>query len=256
MPQIGSWNKHTFEMSENLIRGFTDMTIEGACEVTEKNTKQQKYVERKYGEIPVITLTVGLNALVGVTDVMGEAMTFVEEATAGAMDYFYLGSKKLLPCKVRLTKAEVVEITHMPGKGDVWVSSKVKLTLKQGAESDQGGGGSSGGGSSGGGSKKPSVKNPAPTLDAAAIVGGITSLITTGINAAKSLVEKAKAASAQAKNNQVDAITSAAPTLPDRVTQINSDSAQKVSATTGRASDNAAKKITSLPSKNQYVAIN
>ena len=256
MPQIGSWNKHTFEMSENLIRGFTDMTIEGACEVTEKNTKQQKYVERKYGEIPVITLTVGLNALVGVTDVMGESMAFVAEATAGEMDYFYLGSKKLLPCKVRLTKAEVVEITHMPGKGDVWISSKVKLTLKQGAESDQGGGGSGSSGSGTGGSQKPSVKNPAPTVDVAgAIVDGIKSMITTGINAAKSLVEKAKAASAQAKNNQIDAITSAAPTLTNRVTQINSDSAQKVSATTGRASDNAAKKITSLPSKNQFVAI-
>lgn len=234
VPQIGSWNGHTFEVSENLIRGFTEMSIKGGCEVTEKNTKQQKYVERKYGEIPSISLIVGLNAMVGVTDVMEESMTFISEATEGAMDYFYLGSKKLIPGKMRLTEAEVVEIAHMPGKGDVWISSKVKLTLKQGTENDGGGGGSNPG------SKKPSVKKPTPTAAETAsklinAVGtAVNTVVTTGINAVKTLIEKAKTASAQAKNNKVDAVTSAAPTLTNKVTQINQNSAQKITATTGQ----------------------
>ena len=236
MPQIGSWNKHTFEISENLIRGFTDMTIKGGCEVTEKNSKQQKYVERKYGEIPSVTITVELNAMVGVTDVMGESLAFVQEATDGATDYFYLGSRKLLPCKVRLTEAEIVEISHMPGKGDVWISSKVKLTMKQGTETDGGGGSGSSPGS-----QKPSTTKTTPTAaeTAAKIISTVgdaaKTVITTGINAVKTLIDKAKAASAQAKNNQVDAVTSAAPVLADRVSQINKDSANKVTTTTGRA---------------------
>lgn len=250
MPQIGNWNGHTFEVSENLIRGFTEMSIKGGCEVTEKNTKQQKYVERKYGEIPSISLVVGLNAMVGVTDVMGESMTFISEATAGAMDYFYLGSKKLIPGKMRLTEAEVVEITHMPGKGDVWISSKVKLTLKQGTENDGGGGSGSNPGSN-----KPSVKKPTPTAAETAskiinaVGNAVGTVVTTGINAVKTLIEKAKTASAQAKNNQVDAVTSAAPTLTNKVAQINQNSAQKITATTGQMINQAKKLLQKVTTK-------
>ncbi|MBR3740542.1 MAG: hypothetical protein IKN04_08785 [Clostridia bacterium] len=238
MAQIGNWNGHTFEVSDKLIRGFSEMSIKGGCETTEKNANQQKYVERKYGEIPSITFVVGLNAMVGVTDVMGESMAFIEEATAGAADYFYLGGKKLLPGKMRLTEAEVVEIAHMPGKGDIWISSKVRLTLKQGTESDGGGSAGSGsGGSSDTGSQKQSVKSPTPTQiaeTADAIKNAVGNAVTTGINAVKTLIENAKAASTQSKNNQVDAITSAAPST-SRVTQINKDSSKKVTATTGRS---------------------
>ena len=154
MATIANWNGHTFEVSPHLIRGFTDMSIKAGCETTDKNSGKQKYVERKYGEIPEISMTVGLSAQTGVTNVFKEAMEFVEEATEGATAYFYLGSSKLLPGKMMLTNAEVGDIVHMPGKGATWISCDVKLTFKRGSGSSSGEGGSSGGGggSSGGGS--------------------------------------------------------------------------------------------------------
>ena len=106
MAVMANWNGHTFEISPNLIRGYTDMTIKGSCETTTKNSEKQKYVEHKYGEIPEIKMTVGLNAMTGVTDVFGEAMQFVKEATEGACNYFYIGTSKLIPAKMMLTEAE------------------------------------------------------------------------------------------------------------------------------------------------------
>ncbi|MBR3740560.1 MAG: hypothetical protein IKN04_08880 [Clostridia bacterium] len=242
MATIANWNGHTFEVSPKLIRGLTDLTIKGSCETTDKNSDKQKYVEHKYGEIPEISTTVELNALTGVTDVMKEALEYVQEATDGATAYFYLGSAKLLPAKMMLTKAEIVEIVHMPGQGDKWISCKVKLTFKQGTESD----GKSSSGGSGSSSQKPSVKAADVKKTADALANGVKTLVTTGLNFAKGIIDKAKEASRdkltggleyqnslvdQAKKNEIDAVTQAAP----RVTQTTSDSSEKVTATTGRA---------------------
>ena len=136
MPQIGNWNGHVFEVSDRLIRGFTELSIQGGCETTEKNTNEQKYVERKYGNAQSISLVVGLNALLGVTDVQGEAMQFVAEAEAGATAYFYLGSRKLVSCQMMLTRADVVEIVTAPGRGDRWISCNVRITLQQASDND------------------------------------------------------------------------------------------------------------------------
>lgn len=136
MPQIGNWNGHVFEVSDRLIRGFTELSIQGGCETTEKNTNEQKYVERKYGNAQSISLVVGLNALLGVTDVQGEAMQFVAEAEAGATAYFYLGSRKLVSCQMMLTRADVVEVVTAPGRGDRWISCNVRLTLTQASDND------------------------------------------------------------------------------------------------------------------------
>ena len=138
MPQIGNWNGHVFEVSDRLIRGFTELSIQGGCETTEKNTNEQKYVERKYGNAQSISLVVGLNALLGVTDVQGEAMQFVAEAEAGATAYFYLGSRKLVSCQMMLTRADVVEIVTAPGRGDRWISCNVRITLQQASDNDGG----------------------------------------------------------------------------------------------------------------------
>ena len=146
MAVIAQWNGHTFEVGSKLIRGFTELSITGGCETTDKNTDKQKYKEHKYGEAPKITLTVQLNALTGVTNVWSEAMQYIDEAAAGATDYFYTGGYKLVPAKMMLTKAQVSEIVMMPGRGDEWISADVQLTFEQGTKLD----GSSGGGGKGG----------------------------------------------------------------------------------------------------------
>ena len=223
MSQIGSWNGHTFEVSDRLIRGFTELQIQGGCETTEKNTNEQKYIERKYGNAQTISLVVGLNALAGVTDVYAEAMQFISEAVAGETAYFYLGSRKLLPCQLMLTQASVVEIVTMPGRGDVWISANVRLSFQQGSDNDGGSGGSSGssgGGSGGTGSTAETSSASASsgittseiatfavstalsiaTGNVAAAVPAVTIAAKSAMNYVKNLSEKAKSTSAKAKD--------------------------------------------------------
>lgn len=251
MATIANWNGHTFVVSPSLIRGFTDMTIKGACETTDKNSDKQKYVERKYGEIPEISMTVGLNAQTGVTDVFQEAMEFVQEATAGATSYFYMGSSKLIPAKMMLTQAEVVQIVHMPGEGNKWISCDVKLTFKQGGKNDSGsgksGGGSSGSGSlksSGSGSKKASVKTNTLTDVVTNVVDAAKDLANRGLNFVKSLISNAKAGSS---TKTTGGLTLANSILQNKATTTTSSSSTKKGATTSRNCEITTKKITRVP---------
>lgn len=227
MATIANWNGHTFEVSPNLIRGFTDLTIEGGCETTTKNSSKQKYEERKYGESPTISMTAHLNAQLGVTDVRAEAMEFVQEATEGACAYFYLGTAKLFPAKLILTKASINQIVHMPLSGDTWISCDVKLTFKQGTKND----GSSGSSSSSGGSssKKKSVKrSTGSTASPTPLIGPATK----GLNA---LI-------AQAKSNSKETVKAGLSYQAARLevkTTKTSSSAKKTSATTGRTMSTA-----------------
>ena len=244
MATIANWNGHTFEVSPSLIRGFTDMTIKGACETTDKNSDKQKYVERKYGEIPEISMTVGLNAQTGVTNVFKEALEFVQEATEGATAYFYMGSSKLLPAKMMLTQAEVVEIVHMPGQGAKWISCNVKLTFKQGTKNDSGSG--TGGGSSGtGGTQKATVKTSTLTSLVTTVVEGAKSAITTGINFVAGLIDKAKEASKQKTTGGLAYQTG----LVDKATTTQTDSSKKTTPTTSKNCEITLKKITRVPNK-------
>lgn len=227
MPQIGNWNGHVFEVSDRLIRGFTELSIQGGCETTEKNTNEQKYVERKYGNAQSISLVVGLNALLGVNDVQGEAMQFVAEAEAGATAYFYLGSRKLVSCQMMLTRADVVEVVTAPGRGDRWISCNVRLTLTQASDNDgsipaSDAGAGSGGGSGGGKAEETeaptaSGKWPPDNKEIAAFAASTALGIATGnpavlvpaltlgakgaINFVQNAMEKAKANSAKAKGD-------------------------------------------------------
>jgi len=228
VPQIGNWNGHVFEVSDRLIRGFTELSIQGGCETTEKNTNEQKYVERKYGNAQSISLVVGLNALLGVNDVQGEAMQLVAEAEAGATAYFYLGSRKLVSCQMMLTRADVVEIVTAPGRGDRWISCNVRITLQQASDndgsipaSDTGEGSGGGGGGSGkaeetetaaqSGKWPPDNKEIATfavstalgiaTGNPAALVPAITTGAKIAMNFAQNAMEKAKANSAKAKGD-------------------------------------------------------
>ena len=131
MADIASWNKHLFVVKPNLIQSFEDLSIKGSCKTEDKEKDKQTYVERKNGEAAEVSFTIALNALTGCKDVYGEAKSYVNEARAGAVDYFYLGSKKAINAKMMLTKAEIQEIVTLPGKGEKWVSCKVKITMKQ-----------------------------------------------------------------------------------------------------------------------------
>lgn len=233
MATMGNWNGHTFEVSPNLIRGFTELSIKGSCETTTKNSKKQKYVERKYGEIPEISLTVGLSALTGVTDVYSEALAFVKEATQGATAYFYLGSTKLLPAKAMLTSAEVVEIVNAPGQGDKWLSCNVKLTLKQGSKTDEGSGSSGSSGSSGGGgSKKKSVKTTGVTTKAPLLKTMTQADVQAALNSVTTSTRKAKEASAGKVTGYT--LQSAMDAAGIKQTKSSGNTAVKKNATTGR----------------------
>ena len=247
MAQMANWNGHTFTVSPNLIRGFTDLSIKGGCETTDKNSEKQKYVERKYGEIPEIGMTVGLNALTGVTDVFSEAMAFVKEAMEGACAYFYLGTSKLLPAKMMLIQAEVVEVVNLPGKGDKWISCNVKLKFKQGSKNDGGGSSSNPGNNKPPAEKKKeSVKTPGT-----GVTVGKNDALTVGKNKAKDYVKSmmntllndpvvvaqtAKAASKDSKTTTTSMMIKSKEEVEQAIkqTKTTTNSATKVSPTTGR----------------------
>ena len=242
MATMGNWNGHTFVVSPSLIRGYTDLSIEGGCETTTKNSDKQKYEERKYGESPTVSFTIGLNAQLGVTDVYGEAMEFVKEATEGACAYFYLGATKLIPAKLILTKATVTEIVNMPGRGDQWISCDVSLTLKQGAKTDGSNGVSSGSGA--GGSAKASVK----TSGAKTSVKEISP--TEMLNNVKNFISNAKTASSEKTTGGLQYLD----TMASKAAQSTKTTATKVNATTNRKCDITKDKIT-LVGKSPAIAV-
>lgn len=248
MATIANWNGHTFEISPNLIRGFTDFTIKGSCETTTKNSNKQKYEEHKYGESPQIGMTIGLNAMTGVTDVFSEALEFVQEATDGACAYFYMGTKKLIPAKLILVSAEVTEVVHMPGEGCKWISCDVKVSFKQGTKDDGKSGSGSGDGSNG--SKKTSVKTTSAVAKNAAkgaVAGALSAvkgLVEKGINGLKSLISNAKSAST---NKTTGGLTLANSILQNKATTTTSSSSTKKGATTSRNCEITTKKITRVP---------
>jgi hypothetical protein len=152
MGQVGRWNGHKFEVSPSKIYSFSDLTIKGEMEAKDVKKSKAGYVSRKSGKPTEVSLTVKLNAYTG-CDVRAEALKFVTEARAGKKDYFYVGSKKLVTCKLILTSATVSNpVISASGK---WVSADVKMTMKQCGKGDgdgsNGDGGSGGGGGGGGG---------------------------------------------------------------------------------------------------------
>lgn len=154
--EIARWNGHIFEVSSEVVRGFTGLSITGSTETEDTESGGQKYVSRKNGKPKQITLTAILNAQFG-CDVKAEAMAFVEEATASEKDYFYIGGKKLMECSLMLVQADVSEVAIAPG--GTWVRANVKLTLKQCSKND-----GSANGSGNGTTNKTSVKQENPKV--------------------------------------------------------------------------------------------
>lgn len=156
--EIARWNGHIFEVSSEVVRGFTGLSITGSTETEDTESGGQKYVSRKNGKPKQITLTAVLNAQFG-CDVKAEAMAFVDEATASEKDYFYIGGKKLMECSLMLVQADVSEVAIAPG--GTWVRADVKLTLKQCSKND---GSANGSGSGSGTINKTSVKQENPKI--------------------------------------------------------------------------------------------
>lgn len=162
--ETGRWNNHVFTVSPRLIRGFTGLAIKGSSETEDMQSGSQYHIARKAGKPAEVGLTVSLSALTGCR-VREEAMALVNDARAGAHNYFYVGGKKLMTCQLMLTEANVENVVISP-RG-VWVSADVHLTLRQCGANDGGFGGGTpvnqqsggSGGSSGGKTGGTTQKN-------------------------------------------------------------------------------------------------
>ena len=204
------------------------MTLRGSCETETKTKDGQKYVVHKNGDVAELTFTIGLSALLGVTDVRKEALDFVTAANKGERAYFYYGSKKLIPAKLMLTSAEISDIEPLAKKPDKWISCSVKVTFKQA--------GAKGGAASSGTSKKKSTK-AAGTSGSQADGSGFFSKVTNRVNdvlkKCNKIIEDAKKASKD-KVQQADGRFEYYVGVSQK-TQQSANSAAKVHATTGRA---------------------
>ena len=219
MSQIGSWNGIIFEVSPNIIRGYTGLTIEGGSETEDKVSDKYAYVKRKNSTPTTVSMEVYLNAYLG-CNVRDEAMALIKAATDGEKNYFYVAGKKLISCQLMLVNAKVTETTTTP-KGD-WTSCKIALSMKQCEKYSGGSSGSSSGGSSGSKSsskkttqaKKQTVKQQSWLDKAVDAVQSVVSTVKTAAsnlaakvtgsvkNTAQSKIASTTAAAASAKNDQ------------------------------------------------------
>lgn len=126
--ETGRWNGHKFLVSSSRIYSFKSLKVKGSSELKDSKDSKREYVKRKKGSPAEVSLTIDLHGSAG-CNVRNEALLFIREAESGAKDYFYVGSKKLLPCKLMLVDASTEEI-HISHSG-AWISASVKLTMKQ-----------------------------------------------------------------------------------------------------------------------------
>lgn len=128
MPEIAKWNGRKFVVSPTLIRGIEGLSITGGSVTKDKTSSKQGYVSFKNAKADEVSCKAVLSALTG-CKVRDEAMLLLSDARSGATAYFYVGGKKLLPCKMMLTDASISEV-KMTAKGE-WIGCDVQLTFKQ-----------------------------------------------------------------------------------------------------------------------------
>lgn len=126
--EIGSWSSHRFEVGADIVRSFTDLQITAKCETDDKTTNGETYAARKNAGTTEVSVKIILNGLLG-CEPRNEAEEFLEQARNGEKAYFYVGGRKLVPCQLMLTQAQVG--TVQIGPGGQWVSAEVTLTMKQ-----------------------------------------------------------------------------------------------------------------------------
>ena len=129
MPEIGRWNNLKFEVSPSVIRSFNDLQIKSGSETETVEENEQQYVKRKNQKPTEVSLTVQLHAGLGY-DVNKEANQFLQAAFKGNIkSYFYVGSKKLVPCPLMLTEATISRV--MINSAGNWIEADVALSFKQ-----------------------------------------------------------------------------------------------------------------------------
>ena len=181
--EIGRWGGHKFVISRK---------VKGSSELKDKKNTSQGTVARKGANPTEVSFTIVLNAFTG-SGVRDTALKLVDQARSGKTDYFYVGNKKLVSCKLMLTEATVKEPTIT--QGGKWTSAEVMVTMKQcskggsssgssSSSSKKSSGSSSRSGSSGG-SNKTSVRNTSPTTTKK------TSFFQKAANTVKNYVKKA-----------------------------------------------------------------
>lgn len=227
MSEIGRWNGHRFEVSTNLVRGFTGLTIKGSSETEDKDAGGEMYASRKNGKPKEVKLEILLASYLG-CDVRTEAIQFVDEATSGRTGYFYVGNKKLVTCQMMLTEASVKDV-KIVGNG-TWTSAVVSLTMKQCSKNDVAGT-APGVPTSGGGSSQRVSVNTTPPVKAAvtgaamAVAAGLsfisqknTAVVTSATNA----IVKAATAVVKSVSSVAKAATSASKTSSSSTTSAKS----------------------------------
>ncbi len=242
MAEIGRWGGHKFEVSANLVRGFTGLTLKGSSETEEKDASGEKYVSRKGGKPKEVKLDILLLSYLG-SDVRSEALQFINEATSGKTDYFYVGNKKLVTCQLMLTEASVKDV-KIVGSG-TWTNASVSLTMKQCTKNDSegpapGNPSSGGGGSSsynGSSSQRVSVQTIAPAIDAAKKVAGVFSPVAQVVknvaqNAAGTVKNVLTGKTATGTAAKVTGVAAAVSAAVKKVTSVSS--AGKAATTTGK----------------------
>lgn len=158
--EMGRWGGHKFVISSNLIYSFKTLQIKGASEMENDKDDKEGYVKRKCAKPTEVTFSLNLNAYAG-CDVRALSTAFVESARAGKTDYFYVGGKKLTPCKLMLTDctAKDVEIA----RNGQWTKAEVSLTMKQCSKNESTNTAAPNpGGSASNGSQKAGVKSSTP----------------------------------------------------------------------------------------------
>ena len=211
MAELARWNEHIFEVSPTVLRSFTNLSVKGSAETEDVTKSKEKYVKYKNNNPIELNLTVNLYAQLGIEDVRAEAMQYVQEASDGAEDFFYVGDQKLVEQMMMLTSAQIDKVV-MTNTG-VWTQCDVKLNFKASTKEDgeKSGGGSgyinySGGGSSSSKKKKATTK---------------TTPTTTKTTGTKQTVSGLKDKADSALNTVKDFLTSVGATVT---------TAQKVSA--------------------------
>lgn len=230
MAEIGRWNGYVFEVSPSVIRGFTGLKIKGSSETEEKKSSKQKYVKRKNAKPKEISLTVRLVTALG-CNVRDEAMDLVGTACAGKSDYFYIGSKKLMTCKVMLVDAQVQEVTLAPNA--TWIAADVALTFKQSSK-DGGSTSSSKKKSKKKSTKKSSTKSKKTSTSSKKNTGSKKDTGVDAVSGAAPSVSKAKAKVAQTTKKIVSAATSAIKKLTTAAKKLTASKKTTVKKTTAK----------------------
>lgn len=132
--ETGRWSGNRFFVSPSLIYSFHTLTLKGSSELKSSKDNKKGYVKRKGPNPTEVTFTISLNAFAG-NNVRGVAESFLEKAREGAKDYFYVGGRKLTPCKLMLTDASVknIEIGH----NGIWTRADIQLTMKQASKNEK-----------------------------------------------------------------------------------------------------------------------